>query len=650
MKNLCRVVTVVVCLLCGFAAQSQTSPPFEDLYQIDHLARLRPFVKVGSFSSYDRTGGNDDGFSGKYSFIRKERDALVVAELQGPGVITRIWTPTPNDSPMEFFFDGETTPRLVVPFREIFEGTHAPFLAPLSGSGGGGFYSYVPLPFQRSCKIRLHGPKMQFFQINYGLYETGTKIASFDPASQWLSSEVAKVKQVWNAAAPVSLENSQTDRKEQELEPGKSALLFETAKPGRVIGLRLTPASAFAGPDRQLLLKATWDGDSKPAILAPVTDFFGYSFGDPSARSLLMGTNEDTAYVYFPMPYDHAARIEIVSERSSGTPVKFTSEVFSTSEPRRKDEGRFYARWNRENPVPPGHPFTFVDVQGRGHLVGVALQAQGLESGQTLFFEGDDEATLDGELTIHGTGSEDFFNGGWYDIPGRWNGRFSLPLSGALDYRKPLGRTGAYRLFLSDAYAFRKSLKLTIEHGGEGNQVPSDYTAVSYFYLENPPTDAPRLADAASRAVTDPEKVIFVPGWNEPIGAFSFENMSLRKQQMKVSGGDVRVLSIEAQGEETFGPHYIAFTIQIPKAGDYAVSLEALHGPSQGTVQLVYNNVPVGKPSSFTASALTTAAAAELGTIALKAGENQLFFRLGSEAAGSAPFRVDMVRIICQRK
>jgi Protein of unknown function (DUF2961) len=650
MKNRSRVVTVVVFLLCGLAAQSQTSPPFEDLYRIDHLARLRAFVKVGSFSSYDRTGGNDDGFSGKYSFIRKEGDALVIAELQGPGVITRIWTPTPNDSPMEFFFDGETTPRLVVPFGDIFEGTHAPFLAPLAGSGGGGFYSYVPLPFQRSCKIRLHGPKMQFFQINYGLYEAGSNIATFDPVDQTLLAEVAKVKQVWNSAAPVSLENSERTSKEQALEPGKSARLFESSQPGRVIAIRLTPASAFAGPDRQLVLKATWDGESKPAILVPVTDFFGDSFGDPSARSLLVGTHDDTAYAYFPMPYDHGAQIEIVSERASGPPVKFTSEVFSTSEPRQKDEGRFYARWNRENPVPLGQPFTFVDVQGRGHLVGVALQAQGLESGQTLFFEGDDEATLDGELTIHGTGSEDFFNGGWYDIPGRWNGRFSLPLSGALDYRKPLGRTGAYRLFLSDAYAFRKSLKLTIEHGGEGNRVPSDYTAVSYFYLESPPTTAPRFADSTRRAVSDPEKVVFVPGWNEPIAAFSFENMSLRKQQVKVSGSDVRVLSIEAQGEETFGPHYIAFTVQIPKTGDYSVSLEALRGPSQGTVQLVFNNAPLGTPSSFAAPALTTAPATDLGTIGLKAGENQLFFRLGSGAAGPAPFRVDMVRIICARK
>ncbi|HEX4488890.1 MAG TPA: DUF2961 domain-containing protein, partial [Terriglobales bacterium] len=320
----CALLLLMACLIGGLPARAQTNNPLlEDLYRIDHLARLRPFVKVGSFSSYDRTGGNDDGFSGRYSFIRKEEDALVIAELQGPGVITRIWTPTPNDSPMEFFFDGESTPRMVLPFREIFTGDHAPFLAPVAGSGGGGFYSYIPLPFERYCKIRLRGSKMQFFQINYGLYEAGTKVITFDPKDDSLRAGVAKVKALWTSPDRIIPNGSQTLRKEHVLAAGKSVPLYDSSEPGRVLGIRLSPASAFAGPDRRLVLKASWEGDSKPAVLVPVGDFFGNSFGDPSARSLLVGTTYDTAYAYFPMPYDHAARIEIVSERGAGPPVKF---------------------------------------------------------------------------------------------------------------------------------------------------------------------------------------------------------------------------------------------------------------------------------------------------------------------------------------
>src|SRR4051794_11892739 len=83
-----------------------------ELHRLDLLPRFKSSIKVASISSYDRTGGNDDGFSGKYSFVRKEGEGLVIADLKGPGVIYRIWTPTPTDEPIEFYFDGETQPRI----------------------------------------------------------------------------------------------------------------------------------------------------------------------------------------------------------------------------------------------------------------------------------------------------------------------------------------------------------------------------------------------------------------------------------------------------------------------------------------------------------------------------------------------------------
>src|ERR1044071_6526234 len=108
------------------------------LYRLDRLPAFRTAVKIGSISSYDRAGGNDDGFSGKYSFVRKENDALVIADLKGPGVIYRIWTPTPTDDWMEFFFDGEDKPRITVKFRELFLGKEPGFRRPLVGFGAGG--------------------------------------------------------------------------------------------------------------------------------------------------------------------------------------------------------------------------------------------------------------------------------------------------------------------------------------------------------------------------------------------------------------------------------------------------------------------------------------------------------------------------------
>jgi hypothetical protein len=91
----------------------------EELTRLDLLPRMRQAVKVGMVSSYDRTGGNDDGFSGTYSYIRKEPEGLVLAELDGPGIIYRIYTPTPTDDIIEFYFDGEPSPPSCAKTRPI---------------------------------------------------------------------------------------------------------------------------------------------------------------------------------------------------------------------------------------------------------------------------------------------------------------------------------------------------------------------------------------------------------------------------------------------------------------------------------------------------------------------------------------------------
>ena len=170
-------------LLCAVpragGADGAWVPGIEQLYRIDRLAELRESTRVASVSSYDRSGGNNDGFDGQFSFVRKEKDGLVLADLSGPGVIYRISTPTPTDDLLEFYFDGEEQPRIQVPFRELFLGTHPAFPRPLVGYGAGGFYCYVPLPYEKSCKVFIRAERVQFYQLNYATYPEGHGIQSF---------------------------------------------------------------------------------------------------------------------------------------------------------------------------------------------------------------------------------------------------------------------------------------------------------------------------------------------------------------------------------------------------------------------------------------------------------------------------------------
>ena len=132
----CCIASLIAVTAIASAAPAAGQQPIgiDALARLDLLPRFKPSAAVGMVSSYDRTGGNDDGFSGKHSFLRKDPEGLVIAELKGPGVVYRIWTPTPTDDPVELYFDGETTARLRLPLRDLFTGRRIPFLSPLVGS------------------------------------------------------------------------------------------------------------------------------------------------------------------------------------------------------------------------------------------------------------------------------------------------------------------------------------------------------------------------------------------------------------------------------------------------------------------------------------------------------------------------------------
>ncbi len=649
--------SVVGCaLLAGLCLRGNAAAlGIEELYRLDRLPAFKDPVKIGSVSSYDRTGNNDDGFSGKYSFVRKDAEGVVLADLKGPGVIYRVWTPTPTDDEMEFLFDGEPAPRVSVKFRELFLGGHPAFPRPLVGFGAGGFYCYVPLPFEKSCIVRVRAPKVQFYQINYALYGPDAGVTTFNPelSAADLSARDKACELFRSTGSDISRFTAPSGAKVQtspvtvKLEPHSTKTIFKAKKGGRIVGLRFTPTEALVSKARDLLLKISFDGD-EPAVLCPLGDFFGYAWGQPAMQSLLVGTSGEANYCYFPMPFDRSAVVEVVSERS--TPVELRAEVLHAAVPRAADEGKFYALWRRENPTKLGEPFTFIETEGRGHLVGVALQSQGFESGKTLFFEGDDQTTIDGELVVHGTGSEDFFNGGWYDIPDRWEKRISFPLSGCLGYAKHLGRTGAYRLFLGEAYSFRKSIRQTIEHAGEKNSIPTDYCSVTYLYSEKRPTadlNPPPLKD---RAVNDLQEVIFPAGWQTPIYAWSFDRASLTRKKERFGDEEVRYMSLVATGEDWFGPHFFSPTCDVPVTGTYAIYIEAIKGPAQAKVQLFQNENPVAEPVDLYAEKPARSERLLLGKLPLAAGPNNLMFKLVGRNEKSTALGLDLVNVICVRE
>lgn len=541
---------------------------FTDIYSLPAYAEK---VRCAQVSSYDVTGGNDDGFSGKYSFVRRNADStLVIFDVKGPGVINRIWTPTPSDDSLAFYIDNLTKPAFTIRYRDLFTGKVFPFVAPLCGNQLGGFYCYFPIAFQENCKIVYKGKKTQFHQIQYKQFAAGTRVAKFNLKLSVAEDEMlSNLKLLWgknpsSAADFFPAKNLVESTRTVKLQPGESAVIFKSENGGRILGLELSPSAALEGLSRNIDLRITWDDERVPAVYCPAADFFGYAFGKASMKSLLLGTTQGKAYCWFPMPFDKSAQAELIYRKAGGSdegPLTIQAKFYSTAEPRNpKTEGKFYSSWNKNNPAGKGKPHVFLQTEGKGHYVGTTLQAQGLKAGMTYFFEGDDSTVVDGELRMHGTGSEDYFNGGWYALSDRWDAAMSLPLSGALDYSLPFCRTGGFRLFLTDKISFDKTFYHSIEHGPTGNNAPGDYTSVSYYYCSVPPAATVKPAGKVTRVFLPDTLTLYPqlmefgidgpvsikPSWTYPTGGETYTftvsgNSGLRVALRGVPPGEYRL-------------------------------------------------------------------------------------------------------------
>jgi hypothetical protein len=228
-------------------------------------------------------------------------------------------------------------------------------------------------------------------------------------------------------------------------------------------------------------------------------------------QAMLVGVVNDTAYFNIPMPFDRSCRIEILN--NSGADIECTVAVNTNDRKRNVEkEGKLFASFRHERYKANDSSHVLLDLHGKGHFIGTILQCQGTVPGMTLFFEGDDSTVVDGKLTLHGTGSEDYFNGGWYAFPDRWDDAYSLPLHGSLDYNLARCRTGAYRFYIADKIPFEKSIFHSIEHGPVGNNIPAIYTSLSFYYGTAP---MKRVAEASSISIYEPDTMVIYPQVND---------------------------------------------------------------------------------------------------------------------------------------
>ncbi len=513
------VALLLAAVLAGCGGREAREPvTFDSQLQVltDPLALCRmdrPGAALAS--SFDPAGGNDDF---NHPLRPGPEGWVVLADLKGPGCMTRFWfTGADNGThPLRFYFDGETQPRLETTL-DRFCGNDGVNLSPVAAYEPFCWYTLAPLPYRsrlvvmtRAGATRPDGSPKLFFQINSCRFPRGTVV---NEVAEGAASAVSNAIQ----AARLSLLKTMAGGPNMELSANASgatnALLALAAGMRASVALPAGPAilrQIVLRPDltafgtvmerdaalRQVVLRVYWEGASQPSVEAPLGDIFGSVWRARPFRAFYFGMTNGAYFIRFPMPYRNAARLEL--ENLSAKPVSCAVELRTEALPGWTPGklGYFHAAWNKSGPERMGQPHTILQTAGRGRYVGCILAVTSLDKSWWIL-EGDESMRVDGEPnpSWHGTGLEDYFNGGWY-----YGRPIVRPFHGLLC--KSHFRTVQYRIHQTDAVAFKSGARVEIERGPD-NASHGWLESVAFYYQDVPMRATSALGSPAWRATPD---------------------------------------------------------------------------------------------------------------------------------------------------
>ena len=341
------------------------------------------------------------------------------------------------------------------------------------------------------------------------------------------------------------------------IRPGETVTIAETGGAGVVTHIWTTIACESRHYLRKIVLRAYWDGEKEPSIECPIGDFFGMGHAKTAnfASLPLQASPEDgkAFSCYFPMPFEAGMRFTVTSECEDEVFFYYYVDL-ELHDQLEANLGRFHAQWRLA--IPQGEPegeksnelhqfggvnttgksnYTILEARGRGHYVGCLLSVYSLRRSRLWdwYGEGDDMIFVDGEPglsvpdtrrgppiagdspheaiapraesfagandawppTLHGTGTEDYFNTAWcptqvYNAP--YHGIIS---AGGPNWTEPVT---LYRFHVEDPVIFQKAIRVSIEHG-HANHRADEMSSTAFWYQAEPHAPFPALPGLPER-------------------------------------------------------------------------------------------------------------------------------------------------------
>ncbi len=682
MKNTAQAPTRMISLLIGgclvllsLAVRPTDAAP-ERLTYIDLINRLTdlehpatlpaPGEKCVQWSSWDRRSRYDEA-AGRYvdwdangdggGIIRKEGDQLVFAEMEGPGVIWRIWSALPKEGRVRIYLDGSKEPAVDLPFIGYFDRKNEPFTYPaLVHETARGQNNYVPIPFQKSCKITAEGDWGAYYHFTYATYPKGTVLPTF---TRELSLE--ETRALKRADTTLSIRGSGAVTRHKGTETVNKKVVIPAGK--TVTALKLDGARAItdikvnvdlpASPDdrdilRELLVHMYWDGETQPSVWSPLGDFFGTAPGVNRYHSLPLGMAEDGFYCRWYMPFRRGAEIKLTNDGDKERTVNLAVRHAPLTKPI-ESLGRFYAKWHRdaflpEDPERRKIDWTMLKTEGRGRFCGVMLHVWNPRG--SWWGEGDEKFFVDGEKfpSTFGTGSEDYFGYAWCNPTLFENCYHNQTIS-----MNNKGHVSVNRWHITDNIPFQKSFEAAIEKYYPNGR-PTLYAATAYWYQAAGQSDPYEAVPVEQRK-----------GYWTPIQVFKVKG-ALEGEELKVrrkTAGNAGPQDMAGFGSDWSGESHLWWTdakpgdtldlaVPVEKAGTYRLKMQLTKAIDYGIVQLSLDGKKLGEPIDLFNDGVVATGALDMGAHELAEGRHVLRVEIvgaNEKAVKSYMFGLDYLKL-----
>jgi hypothetical protein len=349
---------------------------------------------------------------------------------------------------------------------------------------------------------------------------------------------------------------------------------------------------------QEMLLRMYWDGKSRPAVAAPVGDFFANSFGKRSEviSVPVVVEDADSYNCFWHMPFRKSARVEIVNQSEKPVSLLYYNIDWIRKENIGDDTPYFYAQYRQEYPTQNGKDYVILDTEGKGHYVGTVLSVR--TRSPSWFGEGDEKIYIDGEkkASIWGTGTEDYFLSAW-GLKTTSTPYFGTPYFD--QWGIVGGHTSAYRWHINDPIVFSKGIKVTFEHYGwispdenpdyksiSWNEREDDYSSVAFWYQSGEPTFKIRAPHARQREL---------PGLDHVIAAKTFTDSQYHGQGQAANQN----LNIYPGGHLLYKPQakedaWLGIPLKIEKKEPLRLLLVMTHSYDFGKYQAYLEGIRLG--------------------------------------------------------